>query len=194
MKKKKLLSLALATAIVAGIVSANSTDLPLRSNAADDTGDDWLHAVGSRLYDMNGNEVWLTGANWFGFNCSENCAHGLYAADVDDFLSACADKGINVIRFPISSELLLSWMNGEPNEASSVQAGYEPPVDEVGEDGSVTPAGTYVNINKDFVLSDGKTLKNSMEIFDVIMQKCKDYGIKAFVDIHSPDANNSGHN
>lgn len=194
MKSKKLLSLSLATAIVAGIVSGNGADLSLLSNAADDTGDDWLHAVGSRLYDMNGNEVWLTGANWFGFNCSENCAHGLYAADVDDFLSACADKGINIIRFPISSELLLSWMNGEPNEVSSVQAGYEPPVDQVGEDGSVTPAGTYVNINKDFVLEDGKTLKNSMEIFDVIMQKCKDYGIKAFVDVHSPDANNSGHN
>lgn len=194
MQSKKLLSLGLATAIVAGMVSANGANLQLRSTAANDTGDDWLHAVGSRLYDMNGNEVWLTGANWFGFNCSENCAHGLYAADVDAFLSGCADKGINVIRFPISSELLLSWMNGEPNEVSSVQAGYEPPVDQVGEDGSITPAGTYVNINKDFVLEDGKTIKNSMEIFDVIMQKCKDYGIKAFVDIHSPDANNSGHN
>ncbi|MGN0648085.1 MAG: cellulase family glycosylhydrolase [Oscillospiraceae bacterium] len=194
MKRRKLLSLGLATAIVAGIVSANGATLQLHSTAADDTGDDWLHAVGSRLYDMNGNEVWLTGANWFGFNCSENCAHGLYAADVDDFLSGCADKGINVIRFPISSELLLSWMNGDPNPVSSVQAGYEPPVDEVGENGSITPAGTYVNINKDFVLEDGKTLKSSMEIFDVIMQKCKDYGIKAFIDIHSPDANNSGHN
>ncbi len=194
MKRRKLLSLGLATAIVAGIVSANGANLQLHSTAADDTGDDWLHAVGSRLYDMNGNEVWLTGANWFGFNCSENCAHGLYAADVDDFLSGCADKGINVIRFPISSELLLSWMNGDPNPVSSVQAGYEPPVDEVGEDGSITPAGKYVNINKDFVLEDGKTLKSSMEIFDVIMQKCKDYGIKAFIDIHSPDANNSGHN
>ena len=194
MKRRNQLWLGLATAIVAGIVSANGANLQLHSTAADDTGDDWLHAVGSRLYDMNGNEVWLTGANWFGFNCSENCAHGLYAADVDDFLSGCADKGINVIRFPISSELLLSWMNGDPNPVSSVQAGYEPPVDEVGEDGSITPAGKYVNINKDFVLEDGKTLKSSMEIFDVIMQKCKDYGIKAFIDIHSPDANNSGHN
>ena len=33
-----------------------------------------------------------------------------------------------------------------------------------------------------------------MEIFDIIMQKCKKYGIKVFIDIHSPDANNSGHN
>ena len=46
-------------------------------SAADDNNDDWLHAVGSRLYDMNGNEVWLTGANWFGMNCTENVPHGL---------------------------------------------------------------------------------------------------------------------
>ncbi|MCM1132416.1 MAG: cellulase family glycosylhydrolase [Ruminococcus flavefaciens] len=163
-------------------------------NAVDDTGDDWLHAEGSRLYDMNGNEVWLTGANWFGLNCSENAPHGLYAADVDVFLSNVADKGINVIRFPISSELLVSWMNGDPNPVSSVQASYSPPEDIIGEDGSVTPAGAYGNINKDFAEADGKTLKNSMEIFDVIIERCKKYGIKAFVDVHSPHSDNSGHN
>lgn len=161
--------------------------------AGNDGNDDWLHAKGSRLYDMNGNEVWLTGANWFGMNCTENAPHGLYAADVDVFLSNVADRGINVIRFPISTELLVSWMEGDPDPVSSVQASYDPPVDKIGEDGSVTPAGTYGNINKDFVLSDGKTLKNSMEIFDIIIEKCKKYGIKAFIDIHSPDSNNSGH-
>ena len=35
----------------------------MAANAVDTNGDDWLHAKGSRLYDMNGNEVWLTGAN-----------------------------------------------------------------------------------------------------------------------------------
>ncbi|MBR6761117.1 MAG: cellulase family glycosylhydrolase [Oscillospiraceae bacterium] len=181
MNLKKMLSLGLATILAAGTISYMGSDLLNASSAqaADDTNDDWLHAVGSRLYDKDGNEVWLTGANWFGFNCSENVAHGLYAADVDDFLSGVADHGINVIRFPISSELILSWMNGDPNPVNSVQAGYEPP---------------YVDINRDFVLEDGKTLKNSMEIFDIIIQKCKTYGLKAFIDIHSPHADNSGHN
>ena len=64
----------------------------------------------------------------------------------------------------------------------------------VGEDGTVTKAGTYVNTNKDFVKEDGKTLKNSMEIFDVIMQKMKDYGLKVMIDVHSPAEHNSGHN
>ena len=193
-----LAALASAAAItVTGTSSAVNpafTSNPKASAAVDTNNDDWLHAEGSRLYDMNGNEVWLTGANWFGFNCSENCAHGLYAADVDDFLKGVADHGINVIRFPISSELLVSWMEGSPNDVSSVQASYNPPQDVVGEDGTITPAGKYGDINRDFVLEDGKTLKNSMEIFDIIMQKCKKYGIKAFIDIHSPHSDNSGHN
>ncbi len=190
--KKLTAALAAVTFCVSAVTTGVLTTV--NTTAVDDGNDDWLHAVGSRLYDKDGNEVWLTGANWFGFNCSENCAHGLYAADVDEFLSGVADHGINVIRFPISSELLLSWMEGSPNPVSSVQASYNPPTDVVGEDGTITPAGKYGNINKDFVLEDGKTLKNSMEIFDIIMQKCKKYGLKAFIDVHSPHSDNSGHN
>ncbi len=196
MKHKALLSLCMAAVITAtGTVgpAGKSVQLPMNVVAADDTNDDWLHCEGSRIFDKDGKEVWLTGANWFGFNCSENCAHGLYAADVDDMLSTIADHGINVLRFPISTTLLKSWMNGEPHAVSSVQASYTPPKDVEGEDGKITPAGYYTNINKDFVLDDGKTVKNSMEIFDIIMQKCKKYGLKAFIDIHSPDENNSGH-
>lgn len=176
--KKRLTSAITALTMCAGTVLSCVAG-PAAVSAVDDGNDDWLHAEGSRLYDMNGNEVWLTGANWFGFNCTENCAHGLYAADVDVFLSNCADKGINLIRFPISSELIASWMNGDPNPVNSVQAGYDPP---------------YVDINRDFVEEDGKTMKNSMEIFDVIMSKLKKYGIKAMIDIHSPHSDNSGHN
>ena len=166
----------------------------LKASAADDNNDDWLHAEGSRLYDMNGNQVWLTGANWFGMNCTENVPHGLYARDVDDMLSTIADHGINIIRFPVSTELLMSWMDGDPLPVSSVQASYNPPKDEVGEDGTVTPAGKYGNINREFCEEDGKTLKNSYEIFKVIMQKCKKYGVKALIDVHSPASHNSGHN
>ena len=189
---KRLAAGASALALAATMAASGlATAMPVA--AVDDCNDDWLHAVGSKLYDKDGNQVWLTGANWFGFNCSENCAHGLYAADVDEFLSSVADHGINIIRFPISTTLLKSWMEGEPHEVSSVQASFIPPKDEVGEDGTITPAGKYGDINRDFVLEDGKTLKNSMEIFDIIMQKCKKYGLKAFIDVHSPDENNSGH-
>jgi len=181
MRNKHLLSLCLAALVAAtGTIgfAGSSLKAPMTVTAADDTNDDWLHCEGSRIYDKDGNEVWLTGANWFGFNCSENCAHYLWSADIDDVLQQVADRGINIIRFPIATELLVSWMNGKPNPVSSVS-------------GNADPAFT---INPDFVESDGKTLKNSMEIFDIIMQKCKKYGIKAFIDIHSPHTDNSGHN
>ena len=174
-----MLSVAVASVLSVSCLAANTMSVSknLTAVAADDCNDDWLHAEGSRLYDAQGNQVWLTGANWFGFNCSENCAHYLWSADIDDMLGEVADRGINIIRFPISTELLISWMNGAPNEVSSVSANNDP----------------YYPINVDFCNADG-SIKNSMEIFDVIMQKCKKYGIKAFVDVHSPDANNSGHN
>ena len=190
---KRLTAGVSALALCAGMaVSGIASAVP--ANAVDDNNDDWLHAVGSRLYDKDGNEVWLTGANWFGLNCSENSPHGLYATDCDAFLKTVSEHGINIIRMPISTQLLLSWMNGEPDPVQSVQASYDPPVDKVGEDGSVTKAGTYGNINKDFVESDGKTLKNSFEIFDAIIKKMKQYGLKVLIDVHSPTAHNSGHN
>jgi aryl-phospho-beta-D-glucosidase BglC (GH1 family) len=194
-KFKKVMAAALAiTALTASGSAIGVSSVSAATGTTDTNNDDWLHAVGSRLYDKDGNEVWLTGANWFGFNCTENCAHGLYAVDCDEFLSNVADQGINILRIPISTELLVSWMNGSPDAVKSVTAGYNPPTDVVGEDGTVTPAGSYVNINKDFVESDGSTLKNSMEIFDIIMNKCKQYGLKVMIDVHSPASHNSGHN
>ena len=176
----------LAAVCLAALITATGTlgftgktvQEPVTAIAADDMNDDWLHCEGSRIFDKDGHEVWLTGANWFGFNCSENCVHYLWSADVDDVLQSIADRGINIIRFPIASELILSWMKGSPNPVNSVSANADP----------------AFTINPDFCEEDGKTLKNSMEIFDIIMAKCKKYGIKAFIDIHSPHTDNSGHN
>lgn len=175
MKFKKIIA-GLACLTMVATCGLSST---MGSVSAVDTGnDDWLHTDGNKIKDMYGNEVWLTGANWFGFNCTENCAHGLYAVDCDEFLSSVADHGINCIRMPISTELLVSWMRGTPDPSSSVNAANNPP--------------HYV-INPDLVEADGKTLKNSMEIFDVIMTKMKKYGLKVIVDVHSPASHNSGH-
>ena len=198
MKIKSLLSFGLA-ALIAASGSAALTGDTLRpaqiAAAADDTNDDWLHAEGSRLFDKDGHEVWLTGANWFGFNCSERCAHYLWSADCDDLLREVADRGINIIRFPFSSELLVEWMNGAPKQLTGggMQAAYNPPTDQLGEDGTVTKAGTYGNINKDFVEADGKTLVDTKTAWEVILKKLKKYGIKCFIDVHSPHADNSGH-
>ena len=184
MKKLFKASAALLSAAALTITGAASgmqsvlTDPAATAFAVDDGNDDWLHAEGSRLYDMNGNEVWLTGANWFGFNCNEACPHYLWSADADDCLQQIADRGINIIRFPISTELIVSWMNGKPNPVSSFSCNTDP----------------AFTINADFCGPDGKTPVDSMQVFDIMMKKCKKYGIKAFIDIHSPHTDNSGHN
>ena len=88
------------------------TPVNLKAAAADDNNDDWLHAEGSRLYDMNGNQVWLTGANWFGMNCTENVPHGLYARDVDDMLSTIAQisdtENPTIFPFPFAMHITLA--------------------------------------------------------------------------------------
>lgn len=174
--KKKLI--AVATLLTVAAASMTSAFGGFTSSAAvDDNNDDWLHAVGSSLYDKDGNQVWLTGANWFGMNCTENFPHGLWSADADELLSSVADHGINIIRFPISTELLLSWMNGEPYKPVGLTASKDP----------------YYMFNPDFCDENGDTM-DSMGIFDVLMKKCKKYGIKALIDIHSPASHNSGHN
>lgn len=145
--------------------------------AVDDGNDDWLTTKGNKIVDMNGNEVWLTGANWFGFNCTENVFHGAWY-DVKTILESIADHGINLLRIPISSELLKSWMNGTPNPVSSVTASNNPP---------------YHVCNPDFYDPVTEGTKNSMEIFDIIMRYCKELGIKVIVDVHSPHSDNSGH-
>ena len=167
-----------AALTVMGAAPSFGQTTSLKAQAVDTNNDDWLHAEGSRLYDMNGNEVWLTGANWFGFNCGENVPHYLWSADADDCLTEIADRGINIIRFPISTELIVSWMNGKPNKVGSFSCNTDP----------------SFTINADFCSEDGKTPVDSMQVFDIMMRKCKEHGIKAFIDIHSPDANNSGHN
>ena len=177
MKLFKKLAAGVSALALAASMTASCLVTALPAAAADDCNDDWLHAVGSKLYDKDGNQVWLTGANWFGLNCTENFPHGLWSADVDVLLSSVADHGINVIRFPISTEILLSWKNGSPYTATGLN-----------------PKNTDgFKFNPDFCHADGSEM-NSMEIFDVIMQKCKKYGIKAFIDVHSPASHNSGHN
>lgn len=174
-KKKLIAAVTLLTVAATSMTSAFGGFTT--SAAVDDNNDDWLHAVGSRLYDKDGNQVWLTGANWFGMNCTENFPHGLWSADADELLSSVADHGINIIRFPISTELLLSWMNGEPYKPVGLTASTDP----------------YYMFNPDFCDENGNTM-DSMGIFDVLMKKCKKYGIKALIDIHSPASHNSGHN
>jgi len=132
--------------------------------AAPVNGDDWLHTKGNQIVDKNGNPVWLTGANWFGFNTTERVFHGLWSVNLESTLKVLADRGINILRVPISTELLWEWRNGQFT-ATNVNGSTNPNL-----------AG-----------------KNSLEIFDQFLTAARNVGMKVLLDVHSAEADNSGH-
>ncbi|MER7575771.1 cellulase family glycosylhydrolase [Streptomyces sp. NPDC126514] len=164
-----VLAAALTTGLLFGTgpaLGAEERPAPARSEAAVAApGDDWLHTKGNKIVDANGDEVWLTGANWFGFNAGERVFHGLWSGNITDITKSMADRGINIVRVPISTQLLLEWKNGQAAVPSGVNAFANPEI-----------AG-----------------KTSLEVFDHWLALCKQYGIKVMLDVHSAEADNSGH-
>ncbi len=138
-------------------VSASTVKSPLH--------DDWLSTKGNRIVDAKGHPVWLTGANWFGFNTQERVFHGLSTAHMGTMMDAIASRGINVMRVPISTELLLEWRDGR----------------------AAIPTGLNYAVNPELAG------KNSLEVFDAFLAQSKDRGVKVILDVHSAKADNSGH-
>lgn len=124
----------------------------------------WLRIDGNSIVDRQGRAVWITGANWFGFNASERVFHGLWAAHLETFLQQVAQRGINLIRVPISTELLVEW-----------KAGIEAPI----------VVNTFVNPELEGM--------GSLAIFDRTLELADQLGLKIMLDVHSAEADNSGH-
>ena len=130
-----------------------------------EAGDDWLTTDGSRIVDMNGNEVWLTGLNWFGYNTGTNLFDGLWNAELETSIVSIADHGFNLMRIPMSAELLLEWKKGN-----------------------------YPTANYNHAYNSNLNSLNSLEIFDYVLTLCEENGIKVMIDIHSANTDASGHN
>ena len=144
--------------------STGETAAPAPLQATGIQGDDWLTTSGDHICDMNGTEVWLTGCNWFGYNTGSNLFDGVWACSLDDALVSIADHGFNLLRVPMSAELLLQWKNGEYPEANYNHA-----------------YNSYL---------DGM---NSLEIWDHVLSVCEANGLKVMVDIHSANTDAMGH-
>ncbi|MFW6238554.1 MAG: cellulase family glycosylhydrolase, partial [Halanaerobiales bacterium] len=127
--------------------------------------DDWLTTEGNRIVDQDGNPVWLTGANWFGFNTGSDMFDGLWAVNLEDALVEMANRGINLLRIPVSTEILYQWSEGEPPDPGSLNDSVNPELEGM----------------------------NSYEIFDRTVAICREQGIKIMIDIHSPASEAMGH-
>ncbi len=125
---------------------------------------DWLHTDGNKIVDEAGNQVWLTGANWFGYNATERVFHGLWAGNIETITRQMAERGINIVRVPISTELLLEWKAGQ----------------------TVLP-NVNLSVNPELAGLD------NLQIFDHWLALCEEYGLKVMLDVHSAEADNSGH-
>ena len=137
---------------------------PSAKKVPEPTTDDWLSVKGNKIVDSNGKEVWLTGVNWFGYNTGTNTFDGLWTCDLNSSLSEIADRGFNLLRVPISTELINSWAEGEYPEANYNHA-----------------TNAYL------------TGMNSLEIFDYIVGQCRANGIKIMIDIHCAKTDAMGH-
>lgn len=136
----------------------------LKRSENSEQGDDWLHTDGNRILDKDGKQVWLTGLNWFGYNTGTNTFDGLWNSELEPSVRAIADHGFNLIRVPISAELINSWASGEYPKANYNNA-YNPELNSM----------------------------NSLQIFDYFLKLAEENGIKVMPDIHSAETNASGH-
>lgn len=128
-------------------------------------GDDWLSVKGNRIVDKDGKQVWLTGVNWFGYNTGTNTFDGLWNSRLAPTVKAVADHGFNLIRVPISAELINQWAAGE-----------------------------YPKANYNNAYNEELNSMNSLEIFDYFLVLAEENGIKVIPDIHSAETDASGHN
>ena len=144
--------------------SGGPTKAPAR-NTKGEKGDDWLTTKGSKIVDMNGSEVWLTGCNWFGYNTGTNLFDGVWNCNLKETLASIADHGFNLLRVPMSSELLLKWKKGE-----------------------------YPKANYNNAYNEELNSMNSLEIFDYVVSLCEQNGMKIMIDIHSVKTDAAGHN
>ena len=124
--------------------------------AENDSNDDYLHTSGSKIYDSYGNEVRLTGIAWFGNETPNNSYHGLWANTLDGILDKVANNGFNILRVPLSVQLVNEWRNGR------------------------NPMPDSMN---DYVNPDLKN-KSTLEILDKSIAICKKKGIKVILDMH----------
>jgi gliding motility-associated-like protein len=139
----------------------------------------FLHVVGNKLYDEAGNEVRLTGVNWFGFETGNYCPHGLWARDYKSILMQIKDLGFNCIRIPWCNAMLRAsaptgiQINAYGNDAYAKQKGIKlyPQA----------PEG-FTGLNLDLA---GLT---PLQVLDKIVEEAGKLGLKIILDNHSRKA------
>ena len=80
----------------------------------------YWHTSGNQILDSDGKVVRIAGINWYGFETTDEVAHGLWAQDYHYILDAIHSNGYNVVRVPFSNQMVetpiipsnISYQNG----------------------------------------------------------------------------------
>lgn len=142
----------------------NTASNPGMLEVPEPTTDDWLYVKDNKIVDKDGKQVWITGVNWFGYNTGTNLFDGIWNSDLNTSIQGIADHGFNLIRIPISAELILQWKNGQ------------------------YPTANFNNATNSYLVG-----MNSLEIFDYCLGQFRACGLKVMIDIHSAKTDSSGH-
>ena len=123
----------------------------------------YWHTIGSRILDANGNDVRIAGINWYGFETTDEVAHGLWAQDYHEILNTIKAQGFNTVRLPFSNQVVES---------------------------PIIPAGISSENGSGPINSDLAGL-NSLQIMDKIITAAGADGLKVILDNHRSEAGNS---
>ena len=92
----------------------------LLTGSAAAQGAGYWHTSGNQIQDSTGHSVRMSGVNWYGFETTDEVVHGLWAQDYHYILNAIKSNGYNVIRMPLSNQMVetpivptnISYSNG----------------------------------------------------------------------------------
>ncbi len=145
--------------------------------APDSYHDDWLHVnENAEVVDMYGNPVWMTGVNWFGYNVGSQVFDGVWSVNMHDCLDLIADHGFNLLRVPMSTEIILQWKNREPDPMIKINATTNPELVK-----TFDQYGTPIEYMYSF------------DVWNKAVEWCRENGIKIMIDIHSASTHAAGH-
>jgi aryl-phospho-beta-D-glucosidase BglC (GH1 family) len=172
---KRAASTIAASLMLCTVVTGSISKEAVTTAAPDEYHDDWLHVnENAEIVDMYGNPVWLTGCNWFGYNVTTQCFDGVWSLNMHDALNQIADHGFNLLRVPMSTQILLQWKNQEP-------------------DPYMVKINTYSNPELSVDGVEGSEPKYSFDIWNMAVDWCRENGIKIMIDIHCATTASNGH-
>ncbi len=137
--------------------------LPAITQAAFAQGTGYWHTSGAQILDANNKTVRIAAVNWYGFETTDQLAHGLWAQDYHTILATIQAEGFNTIRIPFSNQMVES-----PMTVSNLNF--------------TGPAGP---INTDL-----KGL-NALQALDKIIAAAGKLGLRVILDNHRSEAGNS---